>query len=313
MNEVEVLILSSRVDFSTDLVCYRLEQKRVKYLRLNRDQFSGYQIIYDLVNASLKVAIEDSEYNINAKSLKSIYFRAPVYLRNGRPMSVDEQLSREQWNAFLRNMVVFDRVKWVNNPVSTYRAENKMLQLQTAAKLGINIPETFVGNCVPNHVRKDSNYIVKSLDTALLYDGQTELFAYTNIVSGKELLEAEISTAPVIIQELLEDKIDLRVTVVGNQVFPARILSQGKGIYGDWRRNKKEDLQYIPTELPEELKTKLVRFVRKMDLCFAGIDLAISSGKYYFIESNPTGEWGWLVKTTHFPIDVEIANQLAEK
>lgn len=75
----------------------------------------------------------------------------------------------------------------------------------------------------------------------------------------------------------------------------------------------KEDLQYLPVNLPYELESKIVDFMRKMCLDFAGIDFALSNGKYYFIESNPTGEWGWLTKTTGFSIDLEIANALVSR
>ena len=34
------------------------------------------------------------------------------------------------------------------------------------------------------------------------------------------------------------------------------------------------------------------------------------NGKYYFIEVNLTGEWGWLKKTTGCPIDVAIVDIL---
>jgi len=35
--------------------------------------------------------------------------------------------------------------------------------------------------------------------------------------------------------------------------------------------------------------------MQKFELTFGGIDLIESCGKFYFIEVNPTGEWGWLV------------------
>ena len=50
--------------------------------------------------------------------------------------------------------------------------------------------------------------------------------------------------------------------------------------------------------------------MKNLNLSFGGVDLAFSKGKYYFIEVNPTGEWGWLVKTTGYEIDKEIVNWL---
>lgn len=42
--EVEYFIISHSIDYSTDLICYELKQRNVKYLRINRDKFSDLKI-----------------------------------------------------------------------------------------------------------------------------------------------------------------------------------------------------------------------------------------------------------------------------
>lgn len=313
MNNIEILILSSTIDYSTDLVCYELEKREQKYLRMNRDQFSDYQIIYDFEENEMVVTIENKTYKITNKTLKSVYFRAPTHLRAGKKLTVEEQLSKGQWNSFIRNLVLFNNANWVNNPVATYRAENKMLQLETAKKIDIKIPKTYVCNALPKEIDPSKKYIVKSLDTALFYQGDKELFTYTNVFTGKELMDSKVNTAPIILQEFLDSKIDLRVTVIGKKLFAVKVISNGKGIYGDWRVIKKELLQYVPVEIPQSIEIKILKFMDKMKLNFAGIDLALVGNKYYFIECNPTGEWGWLVRTAKFPLGIEISNYLIER
>lgn len=51
--------------------------------------------------------------------------------------------------------------------------------------------------------------------------------------------------------------------------------------------------------------------MKKLELNFGGIDLAIVSGEYYFIEVNPTGEWGWLEVKTGTNISKTIKRALA--
>lgn len=313
VNDIEILILSSTIDYSTDLVCYALEKKHEKYLRMNRDEFSEYQIIYDFERSEMLVVVENETYKINNISLKAVYFRAPTHLRVGKALTVEEQLSRGQWNSFMRNLVVFTNARWVNHPVDTYRAENKMLQLDLAKKIGLKTPKTVICNTLPKEIHPDRKYVVKSLDTALFYHENNELFTYTNILAGKELMGSQLNTAPVILQEFLDNKIDLRITVIGKKIFSAKVIANGKGIYGDWRVTKKELLEYIPVEIPQSLVFKIIKFMKEMKLNFAGIDMALIGDGYYFIESNPTGEWGWLVRTTGFPIDIEISNFLTER
>ena len=183
VNNVEYLILSSRVDYSTDLICIELKKRNKNYLRLNRDAFAEYDITYSVYENRITIKINGNLYNIDQSNLKSIFFRAPVFYRcTGKRYSVDEQLKRSQWSAFIRNLVVFDKALWINHPVATYRAENKMLQLRTAVECGFDIPETYVCNCLPQTINSQDRYIVKSLDTALLYDDTNEMITYSTVV-----------------------------------------------------------------------------------------------------------------------------------
>lgn len=310
MNDVSCLIISSSIDYSTDLVCCRLEECGASYLRINRDCFSSYEILYDTECDHLIVEMAGSRYRIGADTLKSVYFRAPVFLRTGKSFSLEEQLYRSQWSSFIRNLIVFDKAKWINHPVATYRAENKLYQLKQAKQFGLDIPKTWVGNVLPEEISDSQLYIVKSLDTALFYDNGQELFTYSTMVTGCELRKAEIKDAPVIIQECICGKTDLRVTVVGDELYAVAIKKDGKHIEGDWRRTPKENLEYIPVDLPIGLQNSIRRYMHFMGLEFGGLDFALVDGTYYFIEVNPTGEWSWLVYSSNLSIDCAIVQAL---
>lgn len=299
---VEFLIISSTIDYSTDYVCVELKKRQKAYLRINRDQFNKYQVHLDVLSKTMLIQIDSNIYEISERYLRAIYFRAPVFIRSGKTYSVDRQLYRSQWSSFIRNLTIFDHAKWINHPATTYQAESKVYQLVKAVEVGLIVPETKVVNSVPCDLDPKERYAVKALDTALFYNGRQEMFTYTTMLTGAEIAKASLSEAPIILQESIEDKIDLRVTIVGEQVFPAEITKSGKGIDGDWRKTPKENLQYRPAVLPVEIESKLLRYMKLLGLTFGGIDLMYSRGQYYFVEVNPTGEWGWLVETTGFPI-----------
>ena len=82
MNKIEYLILSSSIDFSTDLICYELHKRNKRFLRLNRDYFRKYEILYSLQESTMFVKIDEMEYSISNDTIKGIYFRAPVFLRS---------------------------------------------------------------------------------------------------------------------------------------------------------------------------------------------------------------------------------------
>lgn len=84
MNSVDHLILSTTIDYSTDLICAELEKRGLKYLRMNRDHFSEYDILCHLQESAINVKLEDIWYELTPKALKSIYFRAPVFFAFNR-------------------------------------------------------------------------------------------------------------------------------------------------------------------------------------------------------------------------------------
>jgi glutathione synthase/RimK-type ligase-like ATP-grasp enzyme len=109
----------------------------------------------------------------------------------------------------------------------------------------------------------------------------------------------------------LSNKTDIRVTIIGDTLFPVSITNNGQSIDGDWRRMPKELLKYDPIHLPESVVASIHKTMKSLGLKFGGMDLALVDDKYYFIEVNPTGEWGWLVSLEKLPIDEAIVNYLS--
>lgn len=305
------LILSSTLDFSTDYVCVEMEKRGLDYLRINRDQLSDYKVVYDVQKKELHISYHDMIHRITDDNLKAVFFRAPVFIRSNKVYSLEDQLRRSQWSSFIRNLTVFSSAKWLNHPMFTYQAENKIYQLDVAKNVGLEIPETLISNSADG-ILKNETYVIKALDTPLFYENGQEMFTYTTVISGANISSSSLHIAPVIIQKCINDKVDLRVTVVGDEIYPATITTHNNGIYGDWRKLKKEDLQYNRTELPIEIKEKLLKLMQEMNLSFGGVDLAFANGTYYFIEINPTGEWGWLIPTTGYQIQEAIVDWMVQ-
>ncbi|MGM0544571.1 MAG: RimK-like protein [Pseudomonadota bacterium] len=304
------LVLCSKYDFSVDLVIQELEEKGVDYIRLNKEELSDYLINIDPVKKVLTV--KGHGMNREVSNITSVWFRQPVFIRNApaHPLSLEEQLSRSQWAAFLRGIIVFEDAVWMNWPSSTYSAESKPYQLMLASKIGFMVPKTMIGNDSSYFEKIDEEIIIKSLDTVLLREGEDCLFAYTSNVTAKELNEENTRIAPLTVQEYVYPKTDIRVTVVGEKLHAVKITSAGRGIDNDWRLMKKEEIEYADISLPKAISKCCKNLVSEMGLKFGAIDLIESNGNYYFIEINPTGEWGWL-STEKRAIEKDIVNVLA--
>jgi glutathione synthase/RimK-type ligase-like ATP-grasp enzyme len=108
----------------------------------------------------------------------------------------------------------------------------------------------------------------------------------------------------------LQPKIDYRLTIAGNKIYSALISEHGKGISGDWRR-RKNTLDFIDYEVPDRIKEKCFKLLKKLRLNFGGIDLVEYDNDFFFIEVNPTGEWAWLVDSANQKIYEGICDFLS--
>ncbi len=309
-----VLVLASRYDFSCDYVVSCLRSLEIPYLRLNTEDLARFELTLDPFAPNLRGVSSELTFDIRGDQLGAVYFRQPTFLReaslNGRPPA--EQFERAQWAAFMRTMMLFDRCLWVNHPTRTYEAEHKAIQLRMAAHLGFDVPRTAVSNsivAVESIANGADRVAVKGLDTVLVREGRTEAFGYTNLVQPEIVTQQDLSSAPAIIQEAIVDKLDLRVTVVGDAAWCAAVTVKGHPIIGDWRLAK-TDAEFAEYCLPEPIARRSVALTKRLGLTFGAIDLAYSHGKYFFLEINPTGEWAWLQAGLGFPIASAICQRL---
>lgn len=297
VESVEVLILSSLADLSTDRICHHLADMKVSFLRINREQLSEWGITIDPVAASMVCRHGQREWHVGL-GLRSVWWRQPTFLRNtpGRGLSPSEQLERSQWAALMRGMMLFDQAVWVNRPTETYNAEIKPLQLRKAATLGFAVPETRITNdpLADIPVVIGGKVALKSIDTVLLFEGDVQHFGYTTIIDWSECADESLRAAPATFQAVLSPKTDLRVTIVGKRLWCVAVTDSGAAIEGDWRLRSKAVLEYHDYSLPPEIADRCLKLVEQFGLEYAAIDLALSNDKYWFIELNPTGEWGWL-------------------
>ena len=120
-----------------------------------------------------------------------------------------------------------------------------------------------------------------------------------------------IEQAPCIFQEYLDKDFELRITVVGDQVFPVKINSQKNSkTKFDWRKDQTH-VEYELFVLPEELKTKLLRLHREFKIVYGAYDFIVDpKGTYYFLEVNPAGQWLWMEEVLGINISETIANAL---
>ena len=311
-----VLLLASRFDISCDYVVAQLRRRGIAYFRFNSEDFDSFAVRAVPTQPAVYLETQGVTVQLTPETLKSVYFRRAVYplgpYSSGN--TIHDQLSRIHGSAFMRSFMVFGACKWINHPAATYWAEHKAIQLAAAHQLGFDVPRTVITNSaqgVQQAAEIDPRVAIKGLETVLVWEGPLETFGYTSLLDTELAADSPLSSAPLIAQEALENKLDLRVTVVGDQVFCASVTVAGTPIVGDWRLEK-TNAEFRTFALPAQVSEMCVKLVRTLGLVFGAIDLALRDGKYYFLEINPTGEWAWLVDQSQLPIDSAIVDSLLD-
>jgi hypothetical protein len=118
--------------------------------------------------------------------------------------------------------------------------------------------------------------------------------ARVKILDGIDAIaDASIAMCPGIYQPYVDKVCDLRVTVIGDRFFAARIHRRDGDAFVDWRPHTSADtLLAEACELPSAYERKLVRLMRELGLVYGCIDLALDrDGDLHFLEVNQTGQY----------------------
>lgn len=122
---------------------------------------------------------------------------------------------------------------------------------------------------------------------------------------------SKIKYAPSLFQEYVPKDVELRITIVGNEVFAAEIHSQQKeAARHDWRRDALA-LEHREHQLPDNVRLKCVNLAKAFNLEFGAIDMILTpDGRYVFLEINPNGQWAWIEEFTGLPISEALIELL---
>lgn len=198
--------------------------------------------------------------------------------------------------------------EWVNDPDRDQAASRKLWQLRLARSLGLRVPRT----CVTNDPQEAAQFVAAEPTGAVFkpFSATPETWRETRPVRAcdVELLDL-VRLAPVIFQELIPGGVDLRVTVVGDQVYPA-VIRAGAGEYEfDFRV---ASAPIAPYRLPPQVERRLLALLRRLGLHYGAADFRLApDGEPVFLEVNPAGQWLFVEYATEQPITAALAGLLA--
>lgn len=308
-DDAAVLVVTSLEDITADLVITALNQRGVPVVRVDpadidpatgtagggpvgfaarigggRDDWSGW--------------LRTGSRGLELGAVRSVYHRRPSPWRYGHlPAQAREFAAREARHGF-GGLLAHLPVLQVNAPWATARAEYKPAQLQVAAALGFSVPATLITNdlqAARQFADEHGPVVYKTFRGLPPADGRAGAI-WTQRIDPGELDESVAVTAH-LFQAEVGKTADVRVTVIGRDpgsVFAWRIEAPGAPL--DWRSGDWDELKYSPFKMPPQTQERMLAYLDHFGLVFGCFDFAVDpdEGELWFIECNPTGQWGFL-------------------
>lgn len=313
MTEKHVLVVTNTGDLHADIVVEKIASLGGRPFRIDLDEFPEKFTLALNAGPISRCASGawrgDIVHRVSGAALSASAVGA-AWLRKRASYSFPSALSKAE-QGFAENEMDHLLLGWLNaldcfwmsHPSAVRRAGWKIEQLDRARRFGFTTPASLVTN------RRDEvdafrraaggDIIYKPLSSARLAgdgaprDGDASYMLLTTLITEQnaDALDA-VAELPCLFQHYIPKRCELRVTVINDDVFAARIDSQADARTAVDYRDFTADIRYDVEVLPRAVEDQCRNYVRSYGLTFGAIDLIVTpDGDFVFLEINPAGQF----------------------
>lgn len=290
------------------LVASALAELHASAVILNQRQFANIEFAFSVhgITSKGQLAIDNAEFKL--EDFRGVYarFMDDRFLPEFKELPAESPLRDHCRQLHERLSLWLDLcdARVVNRPSAMASNGSKPFQAQLISQLGFDIPETLVTN--------DPELVLefRACHKKLVYKSISGVRSIVQILDDAACRKLDmIRWCPVQFQEFVEGE-DVRVHVVGSQVFATRISSSATDYrYSQQQAGRPAELQEC--ELEPEVAEKCVRLSARLSLPFAGIDLRITpEHRTYCFEVNPSPGFSYYQAHTGQQIAKAVAEYL---
>jgi glutathione synthase/RimK-type ligase-like ATP-grasp enzyme len=303
-----VLIVTNRADLHADIVSAKLAAAGGAPFRLNLDEFPKYfGLTLDFAHGHW----EGELTHLPSGDALWVHDIGAVWMRKKARFSfLSQDLAPQEWAYAEGEMehVLFSLLYsldcyWMSHPVALRGASWKGEQLLRAARMGFRVPPSLVTNRRAGvdafRARMGGDIVFKPLSSPSLAAEEVPpgeriagALPTTRITDEHEEALDAVVELPCFFQQHVPKRHELRVTVIGDRVFAARIDSQDDPRTATDYRDFSAEVRYSAERLPPEVERRCLELVRSYGLTYGAIDLIVTpEGEHVFLENNPVGQF----------------------
>lgn len=320
---MRAIAVTHSADAVAELVLNELSRRGLPTLRFDTDRFPHEAGLrrWQLADGPRTELQVDGVWHAVAPEDR-IWWRR-LHVQSALDPSLDPQMIRaavEETRIALFSWVGAHPGPVVDRPRLVRAAREKMLQLALAAQVGLDVLPTLITND-PEAVRRlwaqEGGELVTKMEHSFgITQGDQIGLVHTSPVTEDDLEALDgLSACPMTFQRRVHTVREYRATVVGPRVLTG-VLDYSVGDLGtDWRQASMQDQAiaraWRPGALPPAVEARLLALMDALGLSYGAADLLEDAdGRCWFLEVNPSGEWGWL-NAAGLPIAEALADLLS--
>ena len=307
-----ILIISVDNDTMTDEICTWLSYQNKEFVRLSENQHIN-KVFFDFENNVFKISIGEIEYKLD--SFKSVFYRNGGVYYDTVTGEIDSNLV-DFYNSELKSISEFIYYYFKVNGVRVFgnlfaKEVNKLEVLFLAKSLGLKVPDTYILSRLDDleQINMLHPYITKAVSEMKPIIVENDLYLnYTHEVDLSNIHDKKESIIPSLIQRKIDCLYEIRAFFFEKQIWAIATFDFSGNV--DIRNIREKDKRYLAFELPSELKRKVLKLAKNLDLKCGTVDLLKSDEDYYFLEVNPLGQFHQVSHYGGYQIEKHIADLL---
>lgn len=292
------------------MVIRELHGRGVPVVRLDSGDFpASLSMEAEVTDRGIRGRISTPTRTADLSRIRALYYRRPSGFSFPHLTEQDARFAVTQARYGLGGVLAsLPGCLYVNHPHRIGDAEFKPSGLAAAVRAGFDVPPTLITSdpdVARAFIKRYGSVVCKPLQNPVyLVDGDSSVVTVAEVTD--EDIDDRVAGTAHLFQERVTKTADVRVTVIGSQVFCVRIDSD----LLDWRPGHSR-LTYTPIEPPPGIETALRRYLRHFGLVFGAFDFCVDGdGRWWFLECNPSGQWYWLQTETGLPMLTALADLL---
>ncbi|MQA07930.1 MAG: ATP-grasp ribosomal peptide maturase [Pseudonocardiaceae bacterium] len=314
---MSVLVLAEDIDASADAVVRALADRGAIVHRVNTAWFPAQLSVSAGLHGGHWVGQLVTPWRvIDLEEVTAVWYRTPKAYRFPAEMSPIERAHANLEAKYgLGGVLSSLPALWVNHPARLADAAYKPVQLVTAARCGLDTPDTLItneSNSVELFAAKGKT-VTKVLGTNTIVEEGVRKLAFTRVLDNADLADLRgIEQTTHLFQRWVPKAFEARIVVIGEYLTTAAIHAQSATSYVDWRADY-DSLTYELIEPPARVTAGVRRLMKSMGLVYGALDFVVQpDGVWTFLEINAGGQYGWIEDAIGAPLTDQLADLLVK-